>query len=49
MVGISVDRPGPATLDAEARGHMTPEQGRALASAIIKACETIERTPVTAA
>ena len=32
-----------------APGQMTPEQGRALSSAIIQACETIEGTPVTAA
>ncbi len=49
LVGIAMSDGEPATLDVYAPGQMTPEQGRALASAIIQACETIEGTPVTAA
>ena len=48
VVGISVDGAAPATLDGDAHGQMTPQQGRAFAAAIVAACEIIEATPVTA-
>jgi hypothetical protein len=47
VVGHSVDGPTPATLDADADGQMTTDQGRAFAAAIVATCDLLEGAPAT--